>query len=288
MLVGSTRTLSSQRRSILGTPTPAASATALRATAGTSLLDFVSWAIKREIQFSSVRPEGEDGSRRVVATGRVSPGAVLVSVPEATALTVRPSERCPFHDGVLSQQAWSSLPWFAQLALKLLLQTAQGAASSYATYLAVLPTASVPLLALWSDQQLHQLHYPALAAKARQDREIWTQAVETARPALTALRCSDDDLLWALALVRSRSFAAPCFPTPASVKLAAAGALQVAAACLAVGSGDAAAALPPLELLALGAPLAWLLWELRVASTVTQYSVCPFIDFFNHSSDSKV
>ena len=64
------------------------------------------------------------------------------------------------------QDLWSQLPWYAQLALKLLHEQALGPKSQYADYLAALPR-RVDLPVLWSGEELQQLQYGPLVAQVR-------------------------------------------------------------------------------------------------------------------------
>lgn len=92
-------------------------------------------------------------------------GEALVSVPRTTAITTHPSEPCPFPQ-LLPDSSWQQLPWYGRLAAKLLHEASLGPASQLGTFIELLP-ASVDLPALWSQEQLQQLQYPALQDKVR-------------------------------------------------------------------------------------------------------------------------
>ena len=83
------------------------------------------------------------------------------------------------------QAAWAGLPWYGQLALKLLHERAQGRASQYADYLEVLPSArDVDLPVLWPEEALAALQYPHLGLQVRPHERMHGQCVrmEQARP----------------------------------------------------------------------------------------------------------
>lgn len=66
------------------------------------------------------------------------------------------------------QTVWASAPWYVQLALKLLHERAQGRASQYADYLAILPSAKdIDLPVLWAEADVQELHYPHLQTQVR-------------------------------------------------------------------------------------------------------------------------
>jgi hypothetical protein len=181
-------------------PALASSPLAARVTGGrTSLLDLVQWALGNSVKYSTIRPAELNGARGVVATFPVAAGRrpaaatrppapsappapalsrgppppragqALVSVPRSTALSTFPGEPCPFAQQ-LPEASWQQLPWYGKLAAKLLAEAAQGGASRLSTFVQLLPPA-VELPALWSREQLQQLHNPALAQKAR--RRCW-------------------------------------------------------------------------------------------------------------------
>jgi hypothetical protein len=109
-------------------------------------------------------------------------GQALVSVPRATALSTHPGEPCPFPQQ-LPEASWQALPWYGKLAAKLLAEATQGGASQLATFVQLLP-AAVDLPALWSREQLAQLHNPALAQKVRGAGARRQRACRAAAPGL--------------------------------------------------------------------------------------------------------
>ncbi|KXZ48763.1 hypothetical protein GPECTOR_25g347 [Gonium pectorale] len=226
---------------------------------------------------------------------------MLVAVPIAASLTVLPGERCPFPE-FIPQDVWVGLPWYAQLACRLLHERALGPASRFADYLPALP-ARVDLPAAWPRHAVAALQYPYLEQQILDEQEEWARLSDRLKPYLSRRRLAAEDLYWALAAVRSRTFAGPYFPTPPAVKLAAgavaAAAVAAAQAALsggAVGAGGAevgsllTAVLPALAA-ALGVPAAWQAAEARRAASgepgTVLYSVCPFIDMFNHDSRAQ-
>ncbi|PNH07639.1 hypothetical protein TSOC_005889, partial [Tetrabaena socialis] len=280
---------------------PSARASAPGSREAAPLLTLVQWAIANKIMFSGCRPELKDGARGVFTTTDVSPGETLVSVPLGSALTVRPGEPSPFPEFAL----WVGLPWYGQLATKLLHERALGPASRFADYLAVLPLEPVDLPALWPYDAVRALQYPYLEQQVVDEQQEWDRLYDRLSPHLARRRLCRADLLWALSCVRSRTFAGPHFPTPPAAKLAAgvAAAVAVAAAAAALGGGfaavaqggggDAAVAVAVLQplLAGLGVPAAWQAAEARRAQSgeagTVLYAVCPFIDMFNHSSRAQ-
>ena len=134
---------------------------------------------------------------------------------------------------------------------------------------------------------------PKRAGQVLEEQQEWGRLAATLRPHLARRSLGPDDLAWALSCVRSRTFAGPHFPTPPPLKLAAgaAAAAAVAAAEAALGLGGGAAALAPAALVGLGLPAAWQAAEAKQAASgapgTVLYSVCPFIDMFNHDSRAQ-
>ncbi|GFR52570.1 hypothetical protein Agub_g15162, partial [Astrephomene gubernaculifera] len=267
-----------------------------------ALLGLVQWAIANKIQFTGCRPDIKSGVRGVYATSACRAGDLLVAVPLQAALFVRPGERCPFPD-FIPQPIWAKLPWFAQLACKLLHEQSHGSASRFADYLPALPT-RVDLPALWPAEHVTHLQYPYLEEKILAEEREWAQLYDTLAPHLASRRLSRQDLFWALACVRSRTFAGPHLPTPPAVKLAAGAvaALVVASTVaglaqgvdVAAGGGSTATvavAAAAAVAAGLGVPVAWQGAEVRRAQEggvgTELFAMCPFIDMFNHDSRSK-
>ncbi|KAG2447185.1 hypothetical protein HYH02_007928 [Chlamydomonas schloesseri] len=234
------------------------------------------------------------GVRGVYATTDVNGGDTVIAVPLESSISVRPGESCPFTDFV-PNDVWVGLPWYAQLALKLLHERALGAASRFADYLPALPpsAAAVDLPATWPPAAVRALQYPYLQEQVVEEQQEWGRLAATLRPHLARRGLGSDDLAWALSCVRSRTFAGPHFPTPPPLKLSAgaAAAAAVAAAEAALGLGGSAAAFAPAALVGLGLPAAWQAAESKQAEAgapgTVLYSVCPFIDMFNHDSRSQ-
>lgn len=69
-----------------------------------------------------------------------------------------------------SQDVWSSLPWYSQLACKLLHERSLGPTSRFADYLPALPR-HVDLPALWPPELVRRLQYPYLEQQVRLQEE---------------------------------------------------------------------------------------------------------------------
>ena len=116
---------------------------------------------------------------------------------------------------------------------------------------------------------------------------------------LASMGIDQRTFFWALTCVRSRSFAGPHFPSPIKYKLALFGVLQALVAVQALMQAFSASAamgasgeagwllLAVAELAAVAAPAAWVASDISSAQLATEYVICPFIDFLNHSSQSQ-
>lgn len=90
----------------------------------------------------------------------------------------------------------------------------------------------------------------------------------------------------ALALARSRTFAAPATPLPLARLALPAAALQLAVVAAAVtASVQAAVGLEVAGAAALAGAVAWVR---KAAETQQQYALCPLIDLINHTSSCQV
>ncbi|KAG2493705.1 hypothetical protein HYH03_008219 [Edaphochlamys debaryana] len=259
------------------------------------VLGLTDWALRHKLNFAGVRPDTRNGARGIYATTTLTPGDLVVSTPLSACFSVTPGEQCPFPD-FLPQDVWASLPWYAQLACKLLHERALGRGSRWADYLPALPvlgSAGVDLPATWPAAHVAALQYPHLEAKVLDEQKEWARLYERLAPSLSRRRLSREDLHWALSCVRSRTFEAPHFPTSSTLKKAAGAAAAVAAAALtaAVTGGKAGLlALLPAAAAGVAVPMAWQAAEAKAAAEAgagVMYAVVPLIDFFNHSSASQ-
>ncbi|GBF92150.1 hypothetical protein Rsub_04497 [Raphidocelis subcapitata] len=284
-------------------PPPAAAAVPARggpaaAPAGNSqqsaLLALTQWALAGGAKYvPGLRPaQLPGGGRGIVTTFPITPGAALVSVPPALAL----SSAAPPPPGTPAA-VWGAAPWQARLAALLLAERAAGASSRLAPFVAALPGAGdVGLPATWPEEELPQLQVPAAVRAAGEQRREWEAWHARLGPHLPPACASRDDFFWAMSCVRSRSFEAPPLPLPLSRIAAAAAAAQAAVAAAAVGGGaGAAAGAEALVLAAAGGAAAWAASAARGGggggggggadgSGGGTRVMCPLIDIFNHSA----
>lgn len=118
------------------------------------------------------------------------------------------------------------------------------------------------------------------------------RALETQlMPYLSPRGLTPEDLRWALACVRSRTFEAPLFPFPGSLLKGVAGGFAALAVALAVTSqGDNLLAAGAAAVLAVAVPGGLLAWQAARAGKGggVMYAIAPYIDLVNHSSQSQV
>lgn len=119
-----------------------------------------------------------------------------------------------------------------------------------------------------------------------QQQQDWEAGYHQLAPALTAAGISRQDFTWALAITRSRTFAAPHPPASLSALLPAAAALQAAVVAAGVTLGTTAAA--GVEVVGLGALAGGAAWVVQQAQATEQHVLAPLLDMFNHSVDEKV
>jgi hypothetical protein len=121
------------------------------------------------------------GGRGVITTFPVAAGAALVSVPPRLALSSAGAPPTALPPAGAAAWASPDCPWYARLAVRLLLERAAGAASPLAPFVAALPrdAAAVGLPAAWAPPEVTQLQVPSLirqvrAGPARSRRPAWT------------------------------------------------------------------------------------------------------------------
>ncbi|EFJ42251.1 hypothetical protein VOLCADRAFT_107344 [Volvox carteri f. nagariensis] len=254
-----------------------------------SVLGLVQWAIANKIRFTGCRPDIRNGIRGVYATSDINEGNNLVAVPWQSSLVVRPGERCPFPD-FIPQGVWSQLPWFAQLACKLLHERALGPASRFADYLPVLPE-RIDLPALWPAEHVRQLQSPYLEQQILDEQEEWAELYNRVRRHLDRRGLTCTDFFWSLSCVRSRTFAGPHIPTPmpAKVLVGAAVAGVVAAVTAAVPTEPAFAVTALLPAVLTASECIFAPWrdEFRVvAGEAVQRGQPVLISYGNQSNDA--
>jgi hypothetical protein len=128
----------------------------------------VGWCVQRGAQGDglAVSPGGPGGrGRGVVATRAIEPGETLLTIPLSLGIVDEPGG----HPAACDAAVLARTPWVARLACRLLQESAAGAASEWAPYMALLPRAvATPLR---DDAALAALApYAPLAAEAAEVR----------------------------------------------------------------------------------------------------------------------
>jgi hypothetical protein len=119
-----------------------------------------------------------------------------------------------------------------------------------------------------------------------QQRIEWSGIAQKLQPFLSSAGLTQQQLLWALSVTRSRAFAAPYAAAPLSTapKALAAASVLAAAAWLAAGT---AAAVGVEVLGAAAAAGVWFALQQQL-QTQQQHAICPLLDFFNHDGREQV
>ena len=143
---------------------------------------------------------------------------------------------------------------------------------------------------------------PPSLTQVKAEKNQWEELYSGCSRSLSSMGIDKQTFMWALTCVRSRSFAGPHFSTPVKLKLGLFAALQALIAFQVLMHDISAPADPSsltasggfdlvlllAEALALAVPVAWAANDFKLAQSAVQYAICPFIDFLNHSSHSKV
>ena len=248
---------------------------------------FLDWARAAGIDFPRLRPASFAGLRGLAAAAPIGADDVIASVPRGAALTLPPKQRCPCPEFV-TPEFWDSVPWFAKLAVRLLAEKRKGAASPLARYLEQLPRA-VDTPVTWPQARLAQLQYPHLIAQVGRQRDEWRalhKKLTSGGVAAGARAPPEEELFWALAAVRSRTFSGPYVATTLQDRLRLAGLV----AFLAVGNILAQG--PDAIANTAGAAVAVfifnILYEVTLSGKLKQYAMCPVVDLANHATAGTV
>lgn len=177
-----------------------------------ALSNLLRWAATAGVSLASLAPAVfEHDLRGLAATANLPPGASVARVPHAAVLEVTTSPGTP-PPGVPAP-LFASFSWWARLALLLLYERSQGAASRLHSYISALPTpgdlAAVPLLWRNDEPALQQLS-AALRARVDAQRAEVAAVVKALEAGDAPAWCRDaGDLRWAVAISRSRTFSGP-------------------------------------------------------------------------------
>lgn len=204
------------------------------------------WLTAAGVELRHAEVRGAGSQRGLYATQAVEAGTDVVRVPRACALVISMVPSDPPSDlqmlRVQGDTFWSSAPWYVRLAVRLLDEVAQGACSSFAPYIAMLP--ANPQAGLWAmhgpdsdadaqaklDQykkvRAQLTRYGLQSAAVAYDKRI-REYFRAFRAALSPLQrpcISLRTFVWAICIVVSRSFGlppSPYQPMPTSASAAA-------------------------------------------------------------------
>jgi len=177
---------------------------------------FLSWASGvAGIKCSALAPATFGTLRGMAASGSIQQDDVLVSVPRSSSIVLAPRARCPFPEAI-KKEYWDTAPWFVKMALLLLHQKRLGSDAPLSGYLESLPK-RIDLPVMWDDSQLQMLQYAVLVHKVLEQRREWeaiharllAEGVVPGGPWSAPGALTRDDLFWAMAAVRSRTFTGP-------------------------------------------------------------------------------
>lgn len=240
--------------------------------------NFVTWAsIKSasslsKVELATFEPLGLRGLR---ATRPLAPRDESISWPASLALQVTTGMRTPV--GV-SKPLWTAAQWYTRLALLLLLEKAEGAASELAPWLDALPrTFDTPYS--WPDAEVDALHYPQLGDAVRRQRAEWAQI--HADLEASGFGCSRAQLEWALHNVRSRAFSGAYEGSTYEQRIGLFGFISLLTIIYPlIGAGSWSQSLT-------GAASALIFLVARDIATpkvlgLRRYVLCPLIDMLNH------
>ncbi len=146
-----------------------------------------------------------DGIRGVAAEETLSAGTRVLAVPAPLALQVTTEQPAPKW---ADKELWRSSTWYVRLALRLLHEKSQGAASELAPWVEQLPK-SFDTPFFWTDDELAALRYRPLQDSVEKQKKEWAAVALKVRQQGGGAAPSDEQLFWALSCVRSRAFSGP-------------------------------------------------------------------------------
>jgi len=216
--------------------------------------------------------------RGMVAVEDIEGDEELLVVPSSAVFQTTTGGPAP---SGFDQGSWSRLDWWAQLALLLLREARLAEQSAFATWISSLPR-NVGSLLTWTEAELAALEYPALLERVARQREELEEVFERAS-ACAPFVVSKEDFLWAVQVVRSRSFSGPYEGRGAGDRL-----LQVALIAILLTGGIASGLVSVEDGLggAFAALVAIPLTDFFVGSSskLKRHVLCPVVDYLNHDS----
>jgi len=131
------------------------------------------------------------------------------------------------------------------------------------------------------------LHW--LGLQVQQEQQEWHRMHQQLQQYLAAagIHATQQQLFWALSIVRSRAFAAPFLAAPLSTVPKLFLAVQLMVLLAGIAQGPAAAAVSEVAGAAIAAVTAFTLLQ-QSKSSQQQHALCPLLDLFNHDSDVQV
>jgi hypothetical protein len=263
-------------------PSPAPEAEALATWAAASKLELTTLTLTDDLE-RSVRGMTTREARHQSDT--------LASVPSRLAIQVTSldKKRSPCRDYV-TDEAWRSAPWYARLAVKLLIERRKGEDSPASGYISALPQNFDEMPFHWVEAELAKLQSIRMTQAVHEQRKTYRRIYDALVADVTGKPWINyDEFVWAVECVRSRSFAGEL--EVASFKersklFVFVGALAAASAIYGtVSAADAAnGALTAIFALAMYDLLTPRILGAMQGVRLKRYALVPGVDFINHAS----
>lgn len=168
---------------------------------------FSAWAVSKGLQLSSLKVAlFPDSLRGMLVTERIERGQALISVRPSFALEVNNlRSRSPFPNEV-PDTVWNAVPWFARLAVKLLLKRED---KDWKPWISALPK-SIDTPLHWEDEELDELQSKRLKKSILAQRVVYREMfdkLEMKSSFMKSIRYEDFELAMDIAI--SRAFQGP-------------------------------------------------------------------------------
>lgn len=225
--------------------------------------------------------------RGIRAMSSISENDIIVTVPAHLALeTTNNRPPSPFPDFV-SQKLWEKSKWDQRLAFMLLFEIKGKASNSESKFwIDKLPTAfSTPFY--WNQDILKELHYQPIVNKVVDQRNQWKVLYDTWKQSSKGgIEVSYSEFVWALECINSRAFSGTYEGSSASERRSLflfTGLLTLIWPVLHLGSPEQAIS----AAVSVGVSIVVRDFFLSKVLNLKRYVFCPFIDMFNHNSNSR-
>ena len=242
-----------------------------------STATFNRWANQKRIQYRKLRIARFDhGLRGMEALETLKAGDVAVQLPRTSALFIEPNTKGPVE---CPPDVWNKQPWFAKLALRVMLERAKGKDSDYAGYIISLPEKEdIPFF--WPEKDLLDLRYPSLIQSIKKQKREWQELADTLAREAPELKLDKGLFLSSLSLVRSRSFSGPYIGSklPDRIRLGILILLLAAANILFSGTESIAQTVNAV----VSVSVFNFLYDVFLSQRLKVYLLAPGVDFMNH------